>query len=367
MNRVENPTNFLNIHSLVSFHSSQRGTSAIGKTFGANSSLQQLNISRNPDVGDDGLVDLCTFATEKMYKLKTQDNASPQSIFPELRHLDLSECNIGPDGVKKFSECFLPSNINDSTRANLLSLKLNDNPIGNQGMGSLARLISSSFTLSSSLISLSLEKCQIDDEGIRILTSNVVKNGCAGLRVLDFANNKIGEEGAKCLSRSFQYSSWSTLSELNLAGNPLGSKGIVEICNGCSAVTTLENLNLCDTSCGADGAMAAIRLSNLTSLRLFNNRLGSDGFYQIASILKGGHKTLVNLDLGGNSAKEEAVVTLLQALLIENENVENSALRVLEIGGNEMGAEGENVVKEIGKKIPELDVARDRPKSEPQP
>ena len=76
----------------------------------------------------------------------------------------------------------------------------------------------------------------------------------------------------------------------------------------------LESLDLSQTSCGAQGAAAAVKCTKLTSLRLFNNKLGSDGFETLVPLLKGGHASLVNLDLGGNDASEEAVVKLLNSI-----------------------------------------------------
>lgn len=365
---------------------SESGMAAIGSTFGFSSRLQNLNLSRNSEIGDIGLQSFCKHATEKLTK-SNDENLSKTHVknivFPRLQFLNLSECNIGPDGMKILSEFFLAGTKKDNFYSRSMSLNLNKNPIGNSGLESLAKLISSPFSdeydeIHSSLISLSLEQCHITDDGIRTLTTAIAKHGCAGLHKLDVSKNEIGEEGAKLMGKSFStilrtdqsiHSSsqlWRTLTEVNIANNALTSNGVIELCYGIEKLPALKILNLCETSCGVEGAIAALKLKNLNSLRLFNNKLGSDGFNQIASLLKGGHISLVSLDLGGNSAKESAVATLLRALLMKNETFVNSALRVLEIGGNEIGSDAESVLQEMKKKLPLLDVARDRPKIQNQ-
>ena len=334
----------------------------IGATFSMSPYLQHLNLSRNPDMGDDGILNLCKGSTEK--RSRTSDE-SEKKVFSGLTYLDLSQCNLGAVGVQALSDFILRFRDNEK----LFTLKLNENPIGNQGMRSLANMISSSIfeksrDISSVLVSLSLQKCDIDDEDIHILTSSVAEVGCSGLQELELANNQFGEKGGKLLALSFQSQQvWSTLSELNLAGNKLGSETVVDLCAGISNLGTINILNLCETSCGADGAMAALRLNNVKSLRLFNNKLESNGFELIAPLLEGGHSSLVNLDLGGNSAKEKAVVSLLSALL-KDKPMKNSNLQVLEIGGNEIGSEAEGILKELARKVPSLDIARDRPKQQ---
>lgn len=353
------------INYYIECYRSGKSMEYIGATFSMSLYLNHLNLSRNPDVGNDGIINFCKGAAETGTKIG--DDCEVKG-FSGLKYLDLSQCNLGAAGVQALSEFFLRFKDNK----NRISLKLNENPIGNEGMRSLANMISPSVLekrgdLSSLLVSLSLQKCNVDDEGIQILTSSVTKLGCLGLQELDLANNKFGEKGAKLLATSFQSSSptgkvWSTLNELNFAGNKLGCDGIIDLCEGICNLEMINSLNLCETSCTTDGAIAAIRLKNVKSLRLFNNKLGSTGFDLIAPLLEGGHSSLVNLDLGGNSAKGKAVASLLKAFLMNDDGIKNSTLQVLEIGGNEINAEAEEILKELERKVPLLDIARDRPK-----
>ena len=106
----------------------------------------------------------------------------------------------------------------------------------------------------------------------------------------------------------------------------------------------------------------------LTTLRLFNNRLGSDGFYAIAPLLQGGHPSIENLDLGGNTADEDAVVALLNSIADNNTgttinegNNFTSTLSVLEIGGNKFGNDAMEALNRLKLVFPKLDVAHDKP------
>lgn len=73
---------------------------------------------------------------------------------------------------------------------------------------------------------------------------------------------------------------------------------------------------------------------------------------------------MVELDIGGNDAKEDAVENLLREIIATDiDNAFDSTLRVLEIGGNEVGENVELALKDLKVVRPELDVARDKPKS----
>ena len=345
----------------------------IGQTFGKSIQLQYLNLSRNPKIGNDGIIQFCQSATY-------QNMSSP---FSNLQYLDLSECQIGSIGLNELVNCLLiqpqsqPSQPSQpSPNKNLLQLKLLDNPITNHGMTSIGRLISSS-----KLSALILEKCQIDDDGIHLLTSSIQSKH--HLTKLDLSNNSIGVLGAQTLAQSFQNNTlfWNSLQELNLAGNPIGSQGTIDLCHSIAtaSISTLTNLNLCQTNCGINGAIAAIQIPQLITLRLFHNQLQSDGFFQISTILS--QSNIVNLDLGGNSAKKDSVVALLRSLIPSDDTKTDTdtdidttttttttkhhptSLRVLEIGGNEMSTQAEQIIQELLIKLPLLDIARDRPKT----
>jgi hypothetical protein len=121
----------------------------------------------------------------------------------------------------------------------------------------------------------------------------------------------------------------------------------------------LQAFDLTNTKCGVAGAVAAVRDSRVTSLRLFNNNLGPEGFRALEETLRGGHPSLVSLDLAGNRADEASVVAMLSALLITDTSFENK-LRTLIVGGNQGGSDLEDMAKRIKEVRPEIDVARDK-------
>ena len=176
---------------------------------------------------------------------------------------------------------------------------------------------------------------------------------------------------------------FSNLQKLILIGNTIDDDG--ECCEKLVTAirqgpfSSLEELDMTETKCTVRGAKALISLnthcddntaitssSSLKNLNLFGNKLGSDGFVELSKVLRGGHPTLESLDLGGNEATEAGVVALLQAFTQHrsnnSENTTNS-LRLLVVGGNQGGPTVETVVQEVQKLYPQLDIARDKPKS----
>ena len=78
-------------------------------------------------------------------------------------------------------------------------------------------------------------------------------------------------------------------------------------------------------------------------------------FRRLPSIVS--ETNLLELDLGGNEAKAEDMLTLSE----EDPSIQSeSSLTVLEIGANETSMEVEEEIKRIKEVHPHLDIARDR-------
>ena len=347
----------------------KEGVRVIGKTFASSKSLTHLDLSRNNDIGDKGIICLANAAKE---------SAENEIAFPSLEKLILSECNIGPAGVESLAGIILGPNSN-IRRLKPIHLKLSSNPIGSEGCSELARLCA--IPNKGSLISdLQISQCSIGDEGIQLLANAATSNACVGLTALDLSENIITKEGVSVFAKSLVNSSWPDLVDLKLARNDLGCEGVTSVMaalitrgdrsnNEESAQkknSTLQNLDLSCTNCTIEGAKAALMSGSLKSIRLFNNRLGSDGFHSISSLLQGGHPAINTLDLGGNDADEEAVVALLNSIADKRNDVhvDESKLSVLEIGGNKFGAKAVEALKELKQVWPLLDVAHDKPVQE---
>jgi len=390
---------FLFIYTLT--RRGKDGLQAIGRTFAASNHLKQINLSRNQNIGNDGMF---TFASSMV-----NDTAPPTTTaLPSLETLILSDCNIGPLGMQSLAQVLTPSTDGSIRCAQPINLTISTNPIGPEGCDTLSRLTSipsdedeegggggGSSSSSSILSHLFMSQCSIGDEGLVNLlksaastTMDTSMGHFSGLSVLDLSENSITKDGVKVLAESLTRS-WPDLVELKLAKNELESEGVVALME--SLVTrsdkvdysteeeeeeakknaTLDNLDISCTSCGIEGAKAALMSGSLTTLRLFNNRLGSDGFYAIAPLLQGGHPSIENLDLGGNNADEDAVVALLNSIA-DNHNTASgttinegsnftSTLSVLEIGGNKFGNDAMEALNRLKLAFPKLDVAHDKP------
>ena len=335
------------------------GMAALGRTFGPSRSLRKLILSRNERVKDEGIIALCTSAF-------TQCKELDRGAFSALQELDLSKCGIGSTGVQSLAELLKTSEDKLKVGGRSLSLSLSANSLGDGACESLATLLCDTLLLSS----LSLANCGIGNEGIKLLSLAAASGACNSLKMLDLSYNGIGKEGAAALGKSLwndKASGWPQLMDLCLAGNNLSASGVQNVMDalmwddGNAKNKTLQSLDLTQTSCGIDGAVAAVRCQSLSSLRLFNNKLGTEGFRALAKLLQGGHASLANLDLGGNDASQASVVELLTALMKDGKGF-ISKLRLLEMGGNQGGYDVEEVIEKLKQVHPELDVARDRPR-----
>ena len=340
----------------------KEASEAIGRTFALSNDLKQIDLSRNNAIGNEGVTYLAEGAKESVGNNKV--------AFPSLERLILSECNIGPLGVQSLADIILgPEN---GRRSKPIDIAIRANPIGSEGCKTLSKLCS--IPGRGSIISqLHMSDCSIGDEGIKLLAKGALAHPCIGLTVLDLSENSITAKGVKEFAESLR-ESWPDLTELKLAKNELKSDGVALIMASLATRSgrgessdqekknsTLQSLDLSCTNCGIEGAKSALMSGSLQTLRLFNNRLGSDGFHAISPLLKGGHPSLENLDLGGNNAKEEAVVALLNAIADKEECGFASKLSVLEIGGNEFGDEAMEALEKLKGVWPKLDVAHDKP------
>jgi Ran GTPase-activating protein (RanGAP) involved in mRNA processing and transport len=337
------------------------GLHAIGKTFSSSKYLTHLDLSRNNNIGSEGIA--CLVEAAKEYA------GNEMVAFPSLEKLILSECNIGPPGMHSLAEIFLGSNAN---RCKPIDLSINSNPIGSEGCETLAKITAMSER-GSMLSCLYISQCSIGDEGVKLLSNAATSNPCSGLTFLDLSENSITSDGVRVFAVSL-VDSWPSLVELKLAKNDLSSEGVTSLmgslCTRSDGATddaantknqSLQKLDLTRTGCGKEGAIAALSSASLTTLRLFNNRLGSEGFRSISTVLQGGHPSIENLDLGGNNADEDSVVKLLNAIADKIDDGAASKLSVLEIGGNIFGAKAMEALTKLKQVWPRLDVAHDKP------
>jgi hypothetical protein len=325
-------------NSLESIDFSYKGMGPVGfqaiiQCLGNSQKLRELNLSRNEGIGKS------TATLEEGMK-------EISSFFPRINNLDLADCGID----EEFAAIFFPTLLSEGRK---LTLRLTGNPIGDEGFRSV-------LNGHEHLERLYLASCLIGDASMEFLAS--LKATDPPLTVLDLSDNKISAPGALVLSECLhgECTCLAGLVDLNLSGNSLGDDGVVALTAGVQQkMLVLQAFDLTNTKCGVAGAVAAVRDSRVTSLRLFNNNLGPGGFRALEETLRGGHPSLVSLDLAGNRADEASVVAMLSALLITDTSFENK-LRTLIVGGNQGGSDLEDMAKRIKEVRPEIDVARDK-------
>ena len=314
----------------------------------------------------------------------------PPPMFPFIQHLNMTANDIDGFNAKHL--------LNDLTMSNSCHvLYLSDNPIGRQPSFDLLRLCPQSIQ------ELHLANCCLDDTSLRCGTT---KSLC--LESIDLSNNNLSSNSMENLATWFTSSHSLRLRNLNISNNPLTQIGVETlVLHGLlsryqqDASNRLVTLDLSQTQCGIQGALIAVQSSHVSSLRLFDNQLGNDGFYALASqFVNGQHgttTTLENLDLAANGASESAVIDLLRSLIPTTTTTANNhhnkttlhqqdyysatpppslsppprpspppppssslMLKTIVVGGNEVGEELEKLIQEIHIVHPELDIARDQ-------
>ena len=272
--------------------------------------------------------------------------------FPNLQHLDLSNCDLCDEGISTLSETLTGS----GTIERSMFLDVSLNRIGAVGGGSLSSLCSSEEGGHSLLKTLNLKKCSLGDDGLQSFAKNVFGRKCHGLSALDITGNNFGPGGMNEFSHAIA-TGLKDLDNLCLADNSIDEEGVINLSKSLQAGNVkVLNCDLSNTNCGINGVKAMLPC-DISTLRLFNNNLGCDGFNAIAAVIKEETFKISHLDLGGNRAKSEAVAALLSTLDVKR--LPN--LHTLEIGGNEVGEGVETILQELKERWPTLDIPRDRP------
>jgi Leucine Rich repeat len=330
--------------------------------------LKSVNLSRNAGICGAGHQEGSGGVVENFFTVHHHTGV----IFPYIEDLDLSSCNITGQvvGAQLLNSL--------SWSKNLSILRLSNNPLfGSITAAAATAALGLILQRLPTLRELHLSNCQIDDETMQALPWTT--DAQTSLQVLDLSMNQIGANGGdgggiggiQALALGLA-TFMTSLVDLNLAGNPLMFKGVeCLVCNGLvkrreqqqQQSSSLQSLDLSETKCTGPGAALVIAQSGVRkSLRLYNNDLQANHGFEtnIAPCLVGGHVTMECLDLSGNGANEAAVVNLLRGLL-EQVNAESTfKLQTLIVGGNAGGDNVEELVGQILKVRPGLDIARDK-------
>ena len=150
--------------------------------------------------------------------------------------------------------------------------------LGNNNLSALPSPLSKLIPSFSSLQSLSLERCCIGDDGIAALAPTILQSKISHL---DLAHCGISAIGACALAEGLSQSSSSAvdsgnLSSLVLSGNTLSDDSVAALAAALVGRPSLRALELgeCGVTARVFGSLA--KLTQLTSLSMFGNRMGDD-------------------------------------------------------------------------------------------
>ncbi|XP_078515289.1 NACHT, LRR and PYD domains-containing protein 12-like [Lissotriton helveticus] len=306
-----------------------------------NTSLTELDLRSNEDLGDAGVKKLCEGLKHpncKLQKLRLYacsitgswcgDLASVLKINTSLTELDLSSNRELRDaGVKKLCEGLKHPNCKLQTlRLVLCSLT-----------GSCCKDLASVLETNSSLTELDLNHNRLGDTGVKKLYEGLKHPNCK-LQTLRLALCSI--KGSCCKDLASVLETNSSLTNLNLASNELRDAGVKKLCEGlkhpnCKLQTLgLVLCSLTDSCCEAL-ASALETNSSLTELDLGGDKLGDTGVKKLCEGLKHPNCKLQTLRLWSCSLTGSCCGDL--ASVLET----NTSLTELDLRGNdELGDAG---------------------------
>ncbi len=250
--------------------------------------------------------------------------------FPRLRHLDLSNNYLGPDGVRRLLGAQLPVlehlDLSGSWGASPHYAGSAVQPLGDSGAIAVA-----SAGLAR-LRTLNLSATGLGPDGLAALLS------CDGLEDLDVAGNPVGS-----LPR---VPSRGSVRTLNLADCGLGDADV----DALPVVSSLVSLSLAYNNFSSDGARALAKwpvLPQLWSLDLHDHTIGDDGLVALAT--SGAARRLVELDLEQDcwNAHRRSYVTALPAEVLAPESFPAIDAMFLGIVDEYHGARYSSGVREV--------------------
>lgn len=149
----------------------------------------------------------------------------------QLSHLDISENDLGDEGVK---DLITDSLIQSKT---LAFINLSSNNITKEGSKSIAKLLENN----NSIVTLVISSNQLQDDGIENICNSLEKNNSLTTLISD--NNYITSKGAKFLGKLIQ-NEGNLISIINLANNLIDDECVDVISQGVVKSEALVVLNL---------------------------------------------------------------------------------------------------------------------------
>jgi len=218
----------------------------------------------------------------------------------------------------------------------LHTLNLTRTMLGNQGAAAIASLL----RFNTSLRHLNLASNKLGNRGIKTLAPALQNN--AHLETLILSDNNISSTGGNVLAREIQAareSGVSNLRHLDISANKIKDSGIQAFATLLTMATTIEGFCAESTNLGPDGAFSLAPVlefnHGLRVLRLGGNQIGSEGVEVLMESLHNSQSSaLEELDLAYNAIGSEG------AEFIAHQLTESSTLKRLNLDGNMIGSEG---------------------------
>lgn len=160
-----------------------------------------------------------------------------------LSSIDLSWNDLGPRGVNVLVTSILANGV-----SSLTYLDLHGNPLRDEGISSLARLVGSGT--SCKIATLNLQLVGMSSRGASFLGDALASN--VSLTKMNISSNNIEASGSEKLSMGLRFN--KTITDLNMRQCGLCSEGIAHIANMLQYNRSLTTLNLSSNAIDDDGA-----------------------------------------------------------------------------------------------------------------
>jgi len=205
------------------------------KGIGPNCPVRELSLASN-DLGPEGAATFVKF-------LEKNEQMLGKAVMPYLDRVDLSNNNLGDDGLRK-----LTAAISKRSSIHLVELRLSNNLIGASGVETMMKQL-----LQHNLVSLSIDKNSIGDQGCQLVAASL--QSMKSLSRLNLGFNQIGSRGVNSLMRSLV--ACESITFLGLSGNSMKISGAVALAFTLAQHPRLEELSL-DNCCLSQAAQCHI-------------------------------------------------------------------------------------------------------------
>ncbi|KAH9519302.1 hypothetical protein Btru_075215 [Bulinus truncatus] len=227
----------------------------------------------------------------------------------KINFLDISDNPLGPEGMSSIAEML-------SANRSIVELNISHTKPGREGLAELAKALRTNKTLRR----LYLDSNTLDQADSKLLAELITE--IPDLRELYLSNNSLGFKCGQHIAGALA-SDKGRLSVLDLQYNHIRTESAVQIALALARNTTLRSLNLAWNGLGTEGcralASSLVHNTSLTELDLTCNRLG---IKSLEFLLKGlsKNKGLTSIKIGNNPLTTQGVKALLKTILLAKDS-----------------------------------------------